>query len=388
MTTTAQPRPTADAVASRTARPRAVKGAAATTPRSRAPRSRAPRSHAARLVPLYGVVVALHVVGFGLFLRYGGELRLGGSSGSSAVYAGAGLTAYLLGVRHAFDADHVAAIDDTTRYLMQKGRRPLGVGLAFSLGHSTVVLALSLGIAFAAQAAARVQQSFSDAGAVVGPLVSASFLYVLAALNGAVLVGLVRTWRSARRGQYDGVDLAELLARRGLLNRLFRGRYDRLINHAWQVYAVGLLFGLGFDTATQIGAIGLAAGSAAGGHLPPLAILALPILFAAGMTLWDTTDGVLMARAYGWATGHPLRRIFYNITLTGLSVALAAGIATIEIAQLASAHTHRADRLPWSLLGSLDMNRIGIASFVLFLLTWVVAVVLWRRRRYEEPDGA
>jgi high-affinity nickel-transport protein len=328
-------------------------------------------------------VLALHVVGFGLFLRYGGQLRLGGSNGSSALYAGAGLTAYLLGVRHAFDADHVAAIDDTTRFLLQKGRRSLGVGLAFSLGHSTVVLALSLGIAFAAQAAARVQEGFADASSVIGPLVSASFLYVLAALNGAVLVGLVRTWRAARRGQYDDVDLAELLARRGLLNRLFRGRYDQLIDHSWQVYAVGLLFGLGFDTATQIGAIGLAAGSAAGGNLPPLAILALPVLFAAGMTLWDTTDGVLMSRAYGWAAGHPLRRIFYNLTLTGLSVALAAGIATIEVAQLVSEHTGQGGRPRWSALTSIDMNRIGIASFALFLLTWVGAVALWRRRRYE-----
>jgi high-affinity nickel-transport protein len=343
-------------------------------------------SDAARLVALYGVVLALHVVGFGLFVHYGGQLRLGGAGGSSALYAGAGLTAYLLGVRHAFDADHVAAIDDTTRYLMQKGRHPLGVGLAFSLGHSTVVLALSLGIAFAAQAAARVQASFAGAGAILGPLVSAAFLYLLAALNGAVLVGLVRTWRAARRGEYDDVDLAELLARRGLLNRLFRGRYDRLIDHAWQVYAVGLLFGLGFDTATQIGAIGLAAGSAAGGSLPPLAILALPLLFAAGMTLWDTTDGVLMTRAYGWVSGHPLRRIFYNITLTGLSVALAAGIATVEVAQLVTEHTGWAGHRPWSALAALDLNQVGIASFVVFLLTWVGAVALWRRRRYEEED--
>jgi high-affinity nickel-transport protein len=152
------------------------------------------------------------------------------------------------------------------------------------------------------------------------------------------------------------------------------------------VYAVGLLFGLGFDTATQIGAIGLAAGSAAGGSLPPLAILALPLLFAAGMTLWDTTDGVLMTRAYGWASGHPLRRIFYNITLTGLSVALAAGIATIEVAQLVSEHAGWAGRRGWSALGSLDLNQVGIASFVVFLLTWVGAVALWRRRRYEEED--
>lgn len=365
----------------------AVRDSPSTDVAARSDVAGARRSDAARLVPLYGVVLALHVVGFGLFAHYGGQLRLGGGGGSSAVYAGAGLTAYLLGVRHAFDADHVAAIDDTTRYLLQKGRRPLGVGLAFSLGHSTVVLGLSLGIAFAAQAAARVQSSFAGASAVVGPIVSASFLYLLAALNGAVLVGLVRTWRAARRGEHDDVDLAELLARRGLLNRLFRGRYDRLIDHTWQVYVVGLLFGLGFDTATQIGAIGLAAGSAAGGSLPPLAILALPLLFAAGMTLWDTTDGVLMTRAYGWASGHPLRRVFYNITLTGLSVALAAGIATVEVVQLVGDRAGWAGLPPWSALASLDLNQVGMASFVVFLLTWVGAVALWRWRRYDEPSA-
>ena len=341
----------------------------------------------ARLAPLYGVVLALHVVGFGLFFHYGGRLQLGTSAGTSAIYAGAGLTAYLLGVRHAFDADHVAAIDDTTRYLMQKGRRPLGVGLAFSLGHSTVVLALSLVVAFAAQAAVRLQAGFADLGGMIGVLVSATFLYVLAALNGAVLVGLVRTWRAARHGVHDEAELADLLARRGLLNRIFRGRYDRMIAHSWQVYAVGLLFGLGFDTATQIGAIGLAAGSAAGGGLSPWAIIALPLMFAAGMTLWDTTDGVVMTRAYGWASGHPLRRVFYNITLTGLSVALAAGIATVEVVQLVGDRAGWAGLPPWSALASLDLNQVGMASFVVFLLTWVGAVALWRWRRYDEPSA-
>ncbi len=338
----------------------------------------------ARLAPLYGVVLALHVVGFGLFFHYGGRLQLGTSAGTSAIYAGAGLTAYLLGVRHAFDADHVAAIDDTTRYLMQKGRRPLGVGLAFSLGHSTVVLALSLVVAFAAQAAVRLQAGFADLGGMIGVLVSATFLYVLAALNGAVLVGLVRTWRAARPGVPDEAALADLRARRGRLHRLFRGRDDRMIAHSWQVYAVGLLFGLGFDTATQIGAIGLAAGSAAGGGLSPWAIIARPLMFAAGMTLWDTTDGVVMTRAYGWATGNPLRRIFYNITLTGLSVLLAGVIATVETVQMLADRAGWADRAPWSALGSLDMNRIGLVTVVVFVLTWLGSVVVWKRR-FEEP---
>ncbi|MCR6491828.1 HoxN/HupN/NixA family nickel/cobalt transporter [Cellulomonas sp. P24] len=338
----------------------------------------------ARLVPLYGVVLVLHVVGFGLFFHYGGRLQLGSSAGTTAIYAGAGLTAYLLGVRHAFDADHVAAIDDTTRYLMQKGRHSHGVGLAFSLGHSTVVLALSLVVAFAAQAAVRIQAGFADLGGVIGVVVSATFLYVLAALNGAVLVGLVRTWRSARAGAHDEAELAELLARRGLLNRLFRGRYDRMIAHPWQVYAVGLLFGLGFDTATQIGAIGLAAGSAAGGGLSPWAILALPLMFAAGMTLWDTTDGIVMTRAYGWATENPLRRIFYNITLTGLSVLLAGVIATVEIVQMVADRIGWGDREPWAALGSLDMNRIGLVTVGVFVLTWLGSVVVWRSR-FAEP---
>lgn len=338
-----------------------------------------------RVASLYGVVLALHVVGIGLFWQHGGRLQLGAATGSSALYAGAGLTAYLLGVRHAFDADHVAAIDDTTRFLLQKGRRPLGVGLAFSLGHSTVVLGLSLGVAFAAQAATRFQESFAQAGGVIGTLVSAAFLYLVAGLNAVVLVGLLRTWRAATHGRHDAAGLADLLARRGLMNRLFRGRYDRMISHSWQIYGVGLLFGLGFDTATQIGAIGLAAGSAAGGALPPLAIIALPLLFAAGMTLCDTTDGVLMARAYGWATGNPLRRIFYNIMLTGMSVLLAAAIATVEVVNLAAGRAGWAGRPPWSTLATIDLNRIGIAAVVLFLVTWVGAVALWKRGRYEQP---
>jgi len=356
--------------------------------RARPTAVRAPAGHPSDLVRvagLYGVVLALHVAGIGLFLQHGGSLQLGAATGSSALYAGAGLTAYLLGVRHAFDADHVAAIDDTTRYLLQKGRRPLGVGLAFSLGHSTVVLGLSLGVAFAAQAATRFQQSFAEAGGVIGTLVSATFLYLVAGLNAVVLVGLLRTWREATHGRHDGAAVADLLARRGLMNRLFRGRYDRMIEHSWQVYGVGLLFGLGFDTATQIGAIGLAAGSAAGGGLPPMAILALPLLFAAGMTLWDTTDGLLMARAYGWATGNPLRRIFYNITLTGMSVLLAAAIATIELANLVAERAGWADTAPWSALGGIDLNRIGIAVVAVFLVTWLGAVALWKRGRYEEP---
>lgn len=344
------------------------------------------REEVRRLVAIYGVVVALHVAGFGLFAYYNSRPEFRGlADGSGAlVYAGAAGAAYALGMRHAFDADHVAAIDDTTRLLLQRGNKPLGVGLAFSLGHSTVVFALSVGIAFATQAAVRFRDDFSETGGLIGTLVSGTFLYLIAALNLVVLVGIVKTWRAARAGQHDDAALDELLAQRGLMNRLFRGRYQKMITSTWQLYPVGFLFGLGFDTATQVGAIGLAAGAAAGGSLPPLAIIALPLCFAAGMTLMDTTDGIFMSKAYAWAFTNPLRKIYYNITTTGLSIFIAFGVGTIQIVNLLSERYGFDDVAPFSALAALNLTVIGVGVVLTFLLTWLGAVALWKLRRYDE----
>ncbi|GGL35775.1 nickel/cobalt efflux system [Streptomyces anthocyanicus] len=337
-----------------------------------------------RLAAMYGLIALLHVAGFGLFAYYNAHYSGLADSQGQLLYAGAAGIAYTLGMRHAFDADHISAIDDTTRYLLQKGKRPLGVGLAFSLGHSTVVFGLSIGIAFTAQAANRFQAGFADIGGVIGTLVSGLFLYAIAALNFAVLRGVIRTWREAKAGRHQPEELERLLADRGVMNRVFKGRYNRFINHSRQLYFVGLLFGLGFDTATQVGTLGLAAGSAADGTLPPLAIIALPLIFAAGMSLMDTTDGVFMAKAYEWSFTNPVRKIYYNLTMTGLSIFVAFVVGTVELVALLTEQLGAADRAPGSWLAAIDLNTIGIVIVITFLTTWIGAVALWKVRRYDE----
>ncbi len=335
---------------------------------------------------MLGVVIALHVAGFGLFAYYNSQPEYRGlSDGSGALlYAGAAGIAYSLGLRHAFDADHISAIDDSTRFLLQKGRRPLGVGLAFSLGHSTVVFALSVGVALAAQAAARFSEGFSETGGIIGTAVSGTFLYLIAGLNLIVLLGIVKVWRAATRGQFEPERLEGLLAQRGLLNRLFRGRYDRLIHSTWQLYFVGLLFGLGFDTATQVGALGLAAGAAAGGTLPPLAIIALPLIFAAGMSLMDTLDGIFMSRAYSWSFTNPIRKIYYNLATTGLSIFVAFVVGTIQLVTLFAEQLNVADHQPWRSVAAIDLNRVGVLLVVTFVVTWAGAVLWWKTQRLDE----
>jgi high-affinity nickel-transport protein len=356
------------------------------------------RDETLRLLGLFGVVAALHVAGFGLFYYYNSQPQfhsLGDGKGN-LVFAGAATLAYGFGLRHAFDADHISAIDDTTRYLLQKGKRPLGVGFFFSLGHSSIVLALSIGIAFAAKAASRFQAEFAGTGGIIGTLVSATFLYLIAALNFVVLVGIVKMWRQAKLGRYQPEELDVLLANRGLLNRIFRGRYNKFINHSWQMYPVGILFGLGFDTATEVGVLGLSATAAVGVNgtgtaLPPLAILSLPLLFAAGMSLMDTFDGVFMSKAYGWAFVTPIRKIYYNITTTGLSIFVAFVIGTIEVVGLLSEKLELSGQ-PWDFIAGIDINRAGQLIVATFLLVWLGAVAYYKLakvdQRYAEAVSA
>lgn len=342
-----------------------------------------------RLVTMYGFIAALHVIGWGLFLHYNAIAQyhdLQDDKGT-LLYASAGALAYTFGLRHAFDADHISAIDDTTRYLLQKGRRPLAVGLFFSLGHSTIVFVMAAAIAVAAKAAARFQNGFEGTGALIGTLVSGTFLYLIAALNLAVIVGIWRMWRQARRGEYRPEQLDELLASRGFMNRIFRGRYNKFINHSWQLYPVGVLFGLGFDTATEVALLALSAAAAAGATgtaLPPLAIIALPILFAAGMTLMDTSDGVFMSKAYGWAFVTPLRKIYYNITTTALSIFVAFFVGTVELLGLLTTRLHLDNRQPWASIASIDINLLGRFIVATFVVVWIAAVVYWKWRRFDD----
>jgi high-affinity nickel-transport protein len=349
------------------------------------------RDEKVRLGLLFGAVAALHVIGFGLFMHYNSIAKYHqiADSKGTLLYAGAASLAYVFGLRHAFDADHIAAIDDTTRLLLQKGRKPLGVGFCFSLGHSTVVFALSFGIAVAAKAAVGFQEQFAGLGGVIGASVSGVFLYVIAGFNFVILLGILRTWKDMKRGDYTPEQLDELLAQRGMMNRIFKGRYNKFINHSWQMYPVGILFGLGFDTATEVGFLAISATAAtaavgSGVSLPPLAIIALPIIFAAGMSLMDTFDGVFMCKAYDWAFTNPLRKIFYNISTTGLSIFVAFVIGTIELVSVISRKGGFADIQPFAYIGDINLNRIGYFIVGVFLVTWLGSVAIWKYGRIEQ----
>jgi high-affinity nickel-transport protein len=319
-------------------------------------------SERTRLVALAGGVALLHAVGWGLYLWYARH---------TPALAGLGTLAYTFGLRHAFDADHIAAIDNTTRKLLHDGKRPLGVGFFFSLGHTSIVFALTAGLAFTAGAVGAAIPSLQHAGSTIGASVSGVFLLLIAVLNLFVLADIVRAWREMNSGRQDDGALDRRLLDRGLLSRLVLTRIGDRIDASWKMAPLGALFGLGFDTATEIGLLALAAGVAT--HRVPLpAILALPTLFAAGMSLLDTADGVFMSRAYGWAFANPVRKIYYNITVTSLSVAVALAIGMIELLQVTVGRP------------MLDLGKIGYLVLALFVVTWAISLVYWKARRVEE----
>jgi high-affinity nickel-transport protein len=330
------------------------------------------------------VVIGLHAIGFFILIAVVAPRHYAlGSSGAFTV--GLGLTAYTLGLRHAFDADHIAAIDNTTRKLMAERKRPLSVGFFFSLGHSTIVFGLALLFAVGIRALdGPVKNSGSALHSVtslVGTGVSGAFLYVIAALNLAVLFGIVRVFRNMRRGSFDERELERQLNSRGFLNR-FYGRFTGAVTKSWHMYPLGLLFGLGFDTATEVALLFLAAG-AAGAGLPWYAILCLPILFAAGMSLLDTIDGSFMNFAYGWAFSEPVRKVFYNLTITGLSVAVALLVGTIELLGLAATQLGLRGTF-WNWVSQININAIGYLIVGMFVATWAVALLVWRLCHIEE----
>jgi high-affinity nickel-transport protein len=329
---------------------------------------------ALRLPGLVSAVAALHVVAWGLFLYYARDHR---------ALAGLGTLAYAFGLRHAFDADHIAAIDNTTRKLLADGQRPLGVGFFFSLGHATVVFAMTLGLALAASALPSIQR-FGDVGATVSGL----FLCVIGLVNLLVLIDVVRIFRRMRDGHEDAARLERRLHQRGFLARHL-SRLFALITRSWHMYPLGLLFGLGFDTATEVGLLAVTAGVATN-HVPILAVLSLPLLFAAGMSLIDTADGAFMTHAYGWAFANPVRKVYYNLTVTGLSVVAALAIGVVELMQVASARL-RLETGFWSWLNGLDFGELGYGLVGLFAVTWAGSVLVWKagriERRFARPDA-
>ena len=347
------------------------------------------REELPNLLGVLGTVIALHVIGWGLFIHYNSMKQFHNLTDGkhTLVYAGAGALAYSFGLRHAFDADHISAIDDTTRLMLAKNRKPMGVGLFFSLGHSTIVLGLSIGIAFAAKEATKLQSNFAATGGIIGASVSAFFLYLVGILNLFILIGIIKVWRQAKSGQFSHEHLTQLLNERGLMNRIFRGFFKKGFDHSWQLYPIGILFGLGFDTATEVGLLGLSATAAigtVGGTLPPLAIIALPIIFAAGMSMMDSLDGIFMVKAYSWAFTSPLRKIYYNLTTTSISIFVALVIGTVELVGVLADKTSIGKYQPFKWIASIELNKVGYYIVASFIATWILSVVIWKFGRYEE----
>ncbi len=351
-------------------------------------RSSLTRGEWVAIAAIFGVVAGLHVLGWFTLVAVVAPHNYQVTP-HQVFGIGLGVTAYTLGMRHAFDADHIAAIDNTTRKLMAEGHRPVSVGFWFSLGHSSIVFALCALLALGVRSlAGQVQDSGSSLHIItglVGTLLSGVFLYLIGILNLVILFGILRVFRDMRRGVFDEQALEEHLNNRGLLNR-WLGGLTKSVRKPWHIYPVGLLFGLGFDTATEVGLLVLAGGAAAFA-LPWYAILTLPVLFAAGMSLLDSIDGCFMNFAYGWAFSRPVRKVYYNITITALSVAVALIIGTIELASIII------DRLgittgPLAWVGTLNLNNVGFFIIGLFVLTWVVALGVWRYGRIEDRWAA
>lgn len=297
---------------------------------------------------------------------------------------GTALLAYTFGLRHSVDADHISAIDNVTRKLMQEKKHPVAVGFFFSLGHSTIVIFLSIVIALAAMFIKATIPELRQAGGLIGTTVSATFLYVIAIINGLVLWEVFRTFRKVRRGEaYSEQTLEEFLNQRGLMGRFFRPLL-KMVDSSWKMYPIGLLFGLGFDTATEVGLLGISAASADKG-LPIFSILIFPLLFTAGMCLLDTTDSILMLGAYGWAFVKPVRKLYYNLNITLVSVLVAFVVGTIEIISIVSGLLNLSGGI-WGVLGNLDFGVLGGVIIGIFLLSWIISTIIYKVRGYDKLE--
>ncbi len=336
-----------------------------------------------RLFSMFGFIALLHVLGWGILIYAAGQHFDLGSHKMLGV--GTGVLAYTLGMRHAFDADHIAAIDNTTRKFMAEGKRPMSTGFFFSLGHSSVVFALTLILGLGVHAlGGQVRDTHSGLhhyGGLIGTVVSGGFLYLIAILNLIILVGIVKLFVEMRQGRFNDAELEKHLDARGFMMRFF-GRFARSVDAPWKMYPIGVLFGLGFDTATEVAFLVLAGTSVAAG-LPLWALLSLPILFAAGMSLLDTVDGSFMNFAYGWAFSKPVRKVYYNIAITGLSVVVALYIGTLELLQVLAGQLHLRGGL-WNYAANFNINAAGFTIVGIFVGVWAFALLYWRYGRVEE----
>lgn len=331
-----------------------------------------------RVISIYAFLVGFNILAW--------LLALIAFSNSSSLLLLA-LTAYTFGLRHAFDADHISAIDNVTRKLMQEKKRPVGVGLFFSLGHSTIVVVMTILIAIAAVAVQNFDQ-MKAIGGLIGTAVSSIFLFLIALINIVILVDIYKTFREVKKGgEYNDQNLDESLNKRGLMGRFFRPLL-RMTDQSWKMYPIGLLFGLGFDTATEVGLLGLAAATAGKG-IPIISIIIFPMLFTAGMSLMDTTDSILMLGAYGWAFVKPIRKLYYNLNITLISVIVALVIGGIEALSIVSDQLNLSGGW-WGFVGNLSDNfgLIGVIIVLLFIVSWVISSIIYKVKRYDDIEVA
>ncbi|HTS33962.1 MAG TPA: HoxN/HupN/NixA family nickel/cobalt transporter [Thermoplasmata archaeon] len=339
------------------------------------------RSERALILLLVGGILVATLLAFLGAFRFLPAHYAGQVTGGGLIFTGLAITAYILGVRHGFDVDHIAAIDNTTRKLLNDGKRPLTVGTWFSLGHSTIVCGMIVALVVAIDFIRQTYTTFATVGAVLGTAISGTFLFVIGLVNVIIVLEVYRLFKGLRTGRLDQKALDEQMNKRGFMYRYF-GRLFKVINEPWQIYPIGVLFGLGFDTATEVLLIGLAVGAAYSG-IPLWAVLFLPALFTCGMVLSDTADGVSMRYAYGWAFSHPIRKVFYNLTLTVISVLVAFVIGGIELLQVVAGELGWGGWF-WGGLQSLDFESLGFGVVGLFVGCWAVALVVYRWKGYEK----
>src|SRR5579859_4485636 len=331
-----------------------------------------------KVIGIYILLIAFNLIAW--------TLAFVGFSGQHVALLGVSLLAYTFGLRHSVDADHISAIDNVTRKLMQENKRPVAVGFFFSLGHSTIVVALTVAIVIATTFVSTAIPSLKSAGGLIGTSVSAGFLYLIALINFLVLWEIFQAFRKVRRGEnYDDKSLDEFLNQRGLMGRFFRPLL-RVVDKSWKMYPVGVLFGLGFDTATEVGILGIAA-SQAGKGLPILYIMIFPMLFTAGMCLIDTTDGILMLGAYGWAFVKPVRKLYYNLNITLVSVLVALVVGTIEVLSIIAMEFNLSSGI-WDYFGNLDFGILGGIIIGIFVVSWAVSTIIYKVKKYDDIEVA
>ncbi len=345
-----------------------------------------------KLAAMYAFIAAINLAGWGIYVfgvmpHHFDYKGVGGAPGMG-VGLGVAVTAWFLGFRHAFDADHISCIDNTTRKLMADGKRPLSTGFFFSFGHATVVMVVGAGITIAAKAVfgavVNPDSAYETTGGTIGTVLAAGFLYLIAVLNLIVLSGIFKVFREMRSGAYDEQQLEAQLQARGLMYRFF-GRFMKSINHTWQLYFVGLVFGIGFDTATEVVLLAATAYAAIQG-LPYYAVLALPFLFGGGMMLFDTLDGCFMNFAYGWAFAKPVRKVYYNLVITGLSIGAAFIIGSIELLGVLTSELHLHGTF-WDTMANFNINIAGFCIAGMFVLVWAAAIAYWRWGNVESRWG-